>query len=228
MVTFGGFVESGRENDLWEYEFASKKWQMIEPITKERPCKRSGHSAVVYSDKMYIFGGVDDEINRLNDLWEFDLKKKTWSELKVENPPASRNSHSATLFHNYMIIFGGMHDLTKELNDLFAFDFKTNSWHQYMKEDLISYSKPAPEERKSPSGSPDGTIKATGKSPGLPQSPLRSPMKATNMSSSPRRKGGASPKKLNDIFRFDRDKEAGGDKVLESPISVRMQNSFLI
>lgn len=82
---------------------------------------------------MYIFGGVDDEINRLNDLWEFDLKKKTWKELKVDNAPAPRNSHSATLYHNYMVVFGGMHDLTKELNDLYAFDFKTQTWKQYMK-----------------------------------------------------------------------------------------------
>ncbi len=141
MIAFGGFVDSGRENDLWEYGFESGQWKKIEPITKEMPCKRSGHSAVIYQDKMYIFGGVDDEINRLNDLWEFDLKKKTWCELKVENPPASRNSHSATLFHHTMIIFGGMHDLTKELNDLYGFDFQTQSWRRYMKEDLISFSK---------------------------------------------------------------------------------------
>ena len=156
MVIFGGFVDSGRENDLWEYCFTTGKWKEIEALTKEKPCKRSGHSAVVYQDKMYIFGGVDDEINRLNDLWEFDLKKKTWKELKVENGPASRNSHSATLFLNYMIVFGGMHDLTKELNDLYAFNFTTQTWRRYMKEDLISFSKPrqSPEEKKSPGNSP--------------------------------------------------------------------------
>ena len=53
-------------------------------------------------------------------------------------------------------------------------------------------------------------------------------MKTTTMSSSPRRKGAGSPKKLNDIFRFDRDKDHALDKALESPTSVTMQNSFLI
>lgn len=53
-------------------------------------------------------------------------------------------------------------------------------------------------------------------------------MKTTTMSSSPRRKGAGSPKKLNDIFRFDRDKDNAVDKALESPTSVTMQNSFLI
>ena len=48
MITFGGFVDSGRENDLWEYTFETGKWVQIEPLTKEMPNKRSGHSAVVY------------------------------------------------------------------------------------------------------------------------------------------------------------------------------------
>ena len=69
MIVFGGFVDSGRENDLWEFNFETGKWTEISPITKETPCKRSGHSAVVYMNKMYVFGGVDDEINRLNDFW---------------------------------------------------------------------------------------------------------------------------------------------------------------
>lgn len=213
MVTFGGFVDSGRENDLWQYVFETDTWAKLDPITKEMPCKRSGHSAVVYNDKMYIFGGVDDEINRLNDLWEFDLKKKTWLELKVDNPPAPRNSHSANLFHNYMIIFGGMHDLTKELNDLYAFDFNSQTWKRYLKEDLISTSQVrnpyVMEERKSPSISPGGTMKG-GKSP-LGYSPgkstLKSPMKATQRGTSPRRKTGGSPKKMSELFRFDRDKD---------------------
>ncbi len=66
------------------------------------------------------------------------------------------------------------------------------------------------------------------KSPLQPGSPLKSPMKQTTHSTSPRRKTGASPKKLNDIFRFDRDKDHGGEKGLGSPISIQMQNSFLI
>ena len=53
--------------------------------------------------------------------------------------------------------------------------------------------------------------KTGGKSPLLPASPmktsLKSPMKTSGMSPSPRRKqAGASPKRLSDIFRFDREK----------------------
>ena len=33
--------------------------------------KRYGHSAVVYNDSMYVFGGYDDFGLTCNDLWEF-------------------------------------------------------------------------------------------------------------------------------------------------------------
>ena len=38
-----------------------------------KPVGRSGHSAVLYENGMYIFGGKDDDNNKLNDLWRFDL-----------------------------------------------------------------------------------------------------------------------------------------------------------
>ena len=38
-----------------------------------KPCQRSGHSASLYKDGMYIFGGKNDENNKLDDLWEFNF-----------------------------------------------------------------------------------------------------------------------------------------------------------
>ena len=35
--------------------------------------KRYGHSAVVYNDSMYVFGGYDDFGLTCNDLWEFNF-----------------------------------------------------------------------------------------------------------------------------------------------------------
>jgi hypothetical protein len=30
---------------------------------------------------MYIFGGKDDENNKLSDIWKFDFKKNCWTEI---------------------------------------------------------------------------------------------------------------------------------------------------
>ena len=35
--------------------------------------KRYGHSAVIYNESMYIFGGYDDFGLSCNDLWEFNF-----------------------------------------------------------------------------------------------------------------------------------------------------------
>jgi hypothetical protein len=37
------------------------------------PPKRVGHTAILYGDSMMIFGGKDEDNNKLNDLWEFNF-----------------------------------------------------------------------------------------------------------------------------------------------------------
>jgi len=32
---------------------------------------------------MYIFGGQDDENNKLQDFWEFDIEQEIWTEIEV-------------------------------------------------------------------------------------------------------------------------------------------------
>lgn len=39
---------------------------------------RASHSASIYGDKMYVFGGQDDDNNKLGDLWEFDMASSAW------------------------------------------------------------------------------------------------------------------------------------------------------
>jgi len=38
------------------------------------PKPRSKHSSVIYKNGMYVFGGKDQENNKLNDLWRLDLE----------------------------------------------------------------------------------------------------------------------------------------------------------
>ena len=63
---------------------------------------------------MYVFGGQDDDNNKLDDLWSFD-----------------RSGHSSVVYGSKMYIFGGIFELTKELNDLTAFDFTTGKFKSY-------------------------------------------------------------------------------------------------
>ena len=47
---------------------------------------RVGHSAVIYKDEMMlVFGGKNEENEKMNDLWKFDLSSKTWTKLEQED-----------------------------------------------------------------------------------------------------------------------------------------------
>lgn len=82
---------------------------------------------------MYIFGGKDDD-NKLNDLWEFNLKTLKWTLIQAFDPPMARSGHSACLYKEMMIVFGGIFEVTKELDDLILFDFKKKLWITLLEE----------------------------------------------------------------------------------------------
>ena len=78
MVIFGGFERGQRINTLASFNFASQEWTQIVPKGDEAPPPRAGHSAVVYGDKMWIFGGKSNDNDKLLDLWAFDFGKMSW------------------------------------------------------------------------------------------------------------------------------------------------------
>jgi N-acetylneuraminic acid mutarotase len=87
---------------------------------------------------MVIFGGKDEENNKLNDIWAFNFSSYTWTELDNTQRPFPRSGHSATLFDHYMLIFGGIIEVTKELDDLVLYDFKQRKWIQLFEELMLS------------------------------------------------------------------------------------------
>ena len=129
MIVFGGFCNGERTNEAVKYLFQENRWVKINQ-QGTGPSPRSGHSACVYEGCMYVFGGKDEDNNKLNDLWKLDLNTYTWTEVKSSDSflPLERSGHSCDVFESYMVIFGGIFEITKELNDLHLFDFKKQRW----------------------------------------------------------------------------------------------------
>lgn len=79
MIVFGGFSVGEKTNTIFKYHFKYNTWEQIKAKGKVRPCPRVGHSAVLYHDDnkgdcMYIFGGKDEENNKLSDIWKFNFE----------------------------------------------------------------------------------------------------------------------------------------------------------
>jgi N-acetylneuraminic acid mutarotase len=124
MVIFGGFVDGERTNAMYRYYFKDNKWEKIIVHGRDRPVPRAGHSAVVHNDSMIIFGGRDEENNKLNDLWLFNFSTYFWEHIDLPNAPLGRSGHSASIYKEMMLIFGGIYEVTKELNDMHIYDFR--------------------------------------------------------------------------------------------------------
>lgn len=127
MIVFGGFAIGHRSNSVYSLNLSNEKWKMAH--TTQAPRGRSNHSAIVYKDHMYIFGGTNDEGEKMNDLWKLDLRTYAWEEIaSTGEVPSSRSGHSAVVHTDLMIVFGGMKDITKETNDMYTYNIDTNTW----------------------------------------------------------------------------------------------------
>lgn len=95
------------------------------------PCGRCGHTAVVYSASLYIFGGFEGK-KWLNDLHRFDTSSFVWSQPRVlGSAPQPRQYHTSVSVKDSMFIFGGYNG-SGWLKDLIVLDLKSLKW-QYPK-----------------------------------------------------------------------------------------------
>jgi len=93
------------------------------------PCARSAHSAVVYKDSMYVFGGWDCTTS-MNDFFAFNFETQEWRQIAHKgNPPPPVRSHCAVVYKNGMFTFGGFGE--RHPNEVYRFDFDTETWMIY-------------------------------------------------------------------------------------------------
>jgi hypothetical protein len=140
MYLFGGFIDGDRVDCVFKFNFKSGEWKaLIVADGDPKPSARAGHSAVCYIEEesgrayMYVFGGKDNEDNKLNDLWRMSLDTETWEAVHLDDSlpqqvPMGRVGHSSAIYNGHLVVFGGIFEITKELNDSHIFNLKTRVW----------------------------------------------------------------------------------------------------
>ncbi|XP_064537192.1 kelch domain-containing protein 3 [Drosophila montana] len=93
------------------------------------PFQRYGHTVVAYKERIYIWGGRNDE-HLCNVLYCFDPKTARWARPAVSGClPGARDGHSACVIGNCMYIFGGFVDEINEFSsDVHALNLETMEW----------------------------------------------------------------------------------------------------
>ena len=240
-MIFGGFCSGNRINACYiAYKSASGlEWLEVGKNSPDKPCVRASHSAVVNGTKCYIFGGQDDENNKLNDLWEYDMETEIFSKIELgpnSYQPMARSGHSANMYNKKMYIFGGIFEITKELSELLCYDFDTQCFECIAGEsgdNGVASAIQREAGNDSPGVKKANTMKAT-KSSNQAGSPSKlggtfgSPSKTGKGLSltAKARRAGKSPKKGGEVVEGSKEKKK--ESGLASPTSISMQNTFII
>lgn len=142
IYVFGGSDDKGNSlNDLWMFDTEKYQWSLLEEtaVLKDntRPPPRNSHTTSLLNNKLIVFGGSSQEVGSMNDLWEFCLTQKKWTEIKSgSQKPSAREMHSACVLLNDIYIIGGRHSNGGVHADMWIFSEKEKEWKQLPNTDI--------------------------------------------------------------------------------------------
>ena len=132
MLLFGGAQAGTYYEDLWAYDPAASTWTELDP-SEPGPAGRMGAAATYDSSRgdLVVFGGLAED-DYLDDLWTYDPKAGTWTELDPSGPrPSGRVGHSLVYDpgNDSLVLFGGV-EKTDSANDVWLYDLEANTWSE--------------------------------------------------------------------------------------------------
>jgi hypothetical protein len=98
LYIFGGFSNEGCSNALLEYRHNTEVLSEVFFYGEFEPPALFGSSLVQYDGKLYVYGGKDQNRNIRSEMYAFDLKKKSWEEIKYTNNAPGRCYHSMNIW----------------------------------------------------------------------------------------------------------------------------------
>lgn len=127
LYMFGGFNGVRSFNKLEVFDIENGTWTALNDVRGNVPVSRDAHAMVVYKDSLYLYGGHDGE-NYLNDMYEFSIPNKTWTQILASNSIVNGiRGHSANCIGQNIYIFGG-YDGKLRSNVILVYNIETRSW----------------------------------------------------------------------------------------------------
>lgn len=118
----GFIVNSGHS-----YNPATNTWTNLAWTSNPPPNGREQHSALLISNKMWIWGGSDGSTYPTQ-LEVYDFTAQDWSVLIPANAPVGRVAHSAVAAGTKIIVWGGMNEANELLDTGKIYDTTTGVW----------------------------------------------------------------------------------------------------
>ena len=107
LIVFGGKTKQPLAylNDITVIDLEKASVTQLQ-VGEPKPEGRYDHSAVIFENKMYIFGGKGQK-GVLGDIWSFDLQPLAWRELRIAQGLIPRRAHLVVMLGQEMVIIGG-------------------------------------------------------------------------------------------------------------------------
>ncbi|KAG9255962.1 uncharacterized protein F5Z01DRAFT_619200 [Emericellopsis atlantica] len=139
LVVFGGGDGPAYYNDIYVLDTVNFRWSRPRVVGDKVPSKRRAHTACLYKNGIYIFGGGDG-VRALNDVWRLDvsdMSKMSWKLISSADRtpppgtkdvrPRARGYHTANMVGSKLIIFGGS-DGGECFDDVWVYDVEEHIW----------------------------------------------------------------------------------------------------
>ncbi|XP_012278324.1 F-box only protein 42 [Orussus abietinus] len=100
--------------------------------------KRHSHSACMYENSMYVFGGCTASSTTFNDLWRLDLDTRRWVRpMTMGSYPSPKACATMLYYKKSFILFGGwshpspypVHQQWRLFNELHVYSIESNRWN---------------------------------------------------------------------------------------------------
>jgi len=133
-------IYGGHSTEYAEYQYKTMRETGILTITSIEPFElewkvkitrgevdRIYHTAHVYKDSMYVFGGGDENYQSTNDIYHLNLESFVWTQCHISGDPLIEcRSHWSTMYKGKVYLFGGFKTKTRSLiNDIHVFELST-------------------------------------------------------------------------------------------------------
>ena len=134
---FGGRdINESKMNDMYRInldisEESQDKWEKID-FSGDIPEPVTGHKAVVYEDRLFVFGGVNLIEESNNNLYILELEYNNWIKKEFSKTEViCLTEHSMSLGNgNQLVIFGG-YSKGYYTNNTYIYDINEEKWDKY-------------------------------------------------------------------------------------------------
>ena len=121
VYVIGGFNRGFRIKSVEKYSPISKKWIKV----TDMPDRRQYFCACAFMNKIYLFGGFDDERGVLNSYLKLGAKTLKWK--KVAKMNKLRSSAACAIYEENIVVSGGIYNAIG-LRTVDSYDVFGNVW----------------------------------------------------------------------------------------------------